>query len=414
MEFDQIAYQDPATNSYLHDPSIVRLDHGDLLASFNYHGPGSPRSAEDQEYLTSLCRSRDQGRTWTTVTHLNQCFAANLFTHRGAVYLLGMDRRFGSICIRRSDDGGNTWTRLADENSGLPLECGTAEEELRTPAQRIWSGRLFAGGPGEEPPNYHSTAMPVLESGGWLYRAFEDCSPRDWSGIHADSSIRRMQALVISAPVDADLLDAASWQMSNKLPHDPAWYDSWDQPPVKPGWLEGNVVETPGGELWNIIRVNTAPVVDKAAIIKISDEGRQISFDPATGFIDLPGGMTKFTIRRDPVSGLYCTLSNNNTDPRYPQQRNVLSLCSSRDLIHWEHNKTLIEDDSSLPWEESIQQVAFQYADWQFDGDDIVCVVRTAYDGAANSHDANRITFHKLSGYRRYLISPTTAPSPSR
>ena len=400
MQFKQIAFQDPATKTYLHDPGIVRLEGGDLLASLNYHGPGSPRSREDQPNLTSLYRSRDEGETWMLVTHLNQCFAANLFVHRGAVYLLGMDQRFGSICIRRSDDGGNTWTRLADENAGHPPEVGSAEEALRTPAQRIWSGRLFEGGPGEEPPNYHSTAMPVLESGGRLYRAFEDCSPKDWPGIHADSSIRRMQALVISAAVDADLLDAANWRMSNRIPHDPTWYSSWDTPPVKPGWLEGNVVETPGGELWNIIRVNSAPVLEKAAIIVISDEGRRISFDAATGFIDFPGGMTKFTIRRDPQTGLYYSLSNNNTDPRYTHQRNVLSLCSSKDLIHWEHNRTLIEDDSPLSWEESIKQVAFQYADWQFDGDDIIYVLRTAYDGAANAHDANRITFHKISGFR--------------
>ena len=40
---------------------------------------------------------------------------------------------------------------------------------------------------------------------------------------------------------------------------------------------------------------------------------------------------------------------------------------------------------------------------WQFDGDDIVYVLRTAYDGAANSHDANRITSHKISGFRTLL-----------
>ena len=403
QQFNQIKFQDPATNTYLGDPSIVRLESGELLASFHYFGPSSPRSLEEQDNLTSLYRSGDEGKTWMNVTHINQCYTATLFKHRGAVYLLGTDRRFGSICIRRSDDGGNTWTRLADEKSGPPFEWGPAEQELKTPAQHIWSGLLFKGGPVEETPNYHSSDMPVLESGGRLYRAIEDCSPKDWPGIHADSSIRRFQALVISAPADADLLDAANWRMSNKIPYDPAWSNSWDNPPVKPGWLEGSVVETPDGELWNIIRVNSAPLVDKAAIIKISDEGRHISFDPATGFIDFPGGMTKFVIRRDPETRLYCTLSNNNTDPRNPWQRNVLSLCASKDLIHWEHKKTLIEDDSPLSWEESMRLVAFQYADWQFDGDDIIYVLRTAYDGAANYHDSNRITFHKLSDFRGYL-----------
>ena len=403
MELTQIAFQDPATNVYLHDPSIVRLGNGDLLVSLNYHGPGSPRSIEDQECLTSLYRSRDRGMSWTFLTHVNHCFAANLFNHRGAVYLLGMDRRFGSICIRRSDDGGNTWSRLAPEESDPAQIVGSAEQALRTSAQRICAGRLFQGGPSEEPPNYHSTAMPVLESGGRIYRAFEDCSPKDWPGIHADSSIRKMQAFVISAPADADVLDPANWRMSNKLPYESAYSDGWQNPPVKPGWLEGNVVETPAGELWNITRVNTAPVVDKAAVIRISDEGRRVSFDPANDFIDLPGGMTKFTIRRDAETGLHCMLTNNNTDLRYPNQRNVLSLYASDDLIHWQHCKTLLEDDSPLTWEESIEQVAFQYPDWQFDGDDIIYVLRTAYGGAADYHDANRITFHCLTNFRNFL-----------
>ena len=403
MQLTQIAFQDPATNVYLHDPSIVRLESGDLLVSLNYHGPGSARSIEDQECLTSLYRSRDQGKSWSILTHVNHCFAANLFTHRGAIYLLGMDRRFGSICIRRSDDDGNTWSRLAPEGSDPAKIVGSAEEALRTSAQRVCAGRLFQGGAGEDPPNYHSSVMPVLESGDRIYRAFEDCAPKDWAGIHADSSIRRMQAFVISAAADSDLLDPASWRMSNKLPYDAAYSSSWENPPVKPGWLEGNVVETPAGALWNIIRVNTDPVVDKAAIIHVHDEGRRVSFDPASDFIDLPGGMTKFTIRRDPETGLYCMLCNNNTDPRYPNQRNVLSLFTSVDLIQWELCKTLIEDDSALSWEESIEQVAFQYPDWQFDGDDIIYVLRTAYGGAADYHDANRITFHRLTNFRNFL-----------
>ena len=403
MDLNQIAFQNPATNVYLHDPSIVRLDSGEFLVSLNYHGPGSPRSVEDEECLTSLYRSSDQGNSWSFLTYVNYCFAANLFVHGGSVYLLGMDRRFGSICIRRSDDGGNTWSRLAPEGSDPARIVGSAEEALRTQSQRICAGRLFQGGPGEDPPNYHSTSMPVLESGGRIYRAFEDCAPKDWPGIHADSSIRRMQAFVISAPADADLLDPASWRMSNKLPYDAAYSSNWEVPPVKPGWLEGNVVESTAGSLWNIIRVNTAPVVDMAAVIRIHEEGRRISFDPAKDFIDLPGGMTKFVIRRDPETGLYCMLCNNNTDPRFPNQRNVLSLCASEDLIRWTLCKTLIEDDSGLPWEESIGQVAFQYPDWQFDGDDIIYVLRTAYGGAADYHDANRVTFHRLSNFRDFL-----------
>jgi hypothetical protein len=169
----------------------------------------------------------------------------------------------------------------------------------------------------------------------------------------------------------------------------------------KPGWLEGNVVEAPDGELLNILRFNSAPVADKAAIVHIHDQGARITFDPDRDFIDFPGGMTKFTIRWDPQTGLYWTLANNNTDPAYASQRNVLSVFASRDLRHWEHLQTLLEDDSGLSWEDSIRYTGFQYVDWQFDGEDIIYVVRMAYKGAHNFHDANRVTFHVLRRFRQ-------------
>ena len=47
--------------------------------------------------------------------------------------------------------------------------------------------------------------------------------------------------------------------------------------------------------------------------------------------------------------------------------------------------------------------MGFQYVDWQFDGDDLIYLVRTAYDGAHNYHDSNRITFHRLADFRRLI-----------
>jgi hypothetical protein len=373
MQFNTVKFQDAATRTYLGSPSIVRLDNGDLLATHDYFGPGCPRNHENEEHLTSVYRSSDDGLTWANVTHIAGAFWGNLFAHRGAVYLLSASQQYGSIFIRRSEDRGNTWTHPKDGKSGL----------------------LFPGGPFHDPPNYHCAPMPVLEKDGRLYRAFEDCTPCNWG--------TGFQSLVISAPVDADLLDAGSWRMSNKLPYDPAWTPKeWGALP-RPGWLEGNVVEAPNGELWNILRFNSAPLVGKAAIVRVHDEGRRVSFDPATGFIDLPGGMTKFSIRRDPQTKVYLTLSNNNTDPRFASQRNILSLHASPDLIHWEHKQTLLKDDLPLPWEDSIRLTGFQYVDWQFDGEDIIYLVRTAYDGSHNFHDSNRITFHKIERFRELL-----------
>ena len=52
---------------------------------------------------------------------------------------------------------------------------------------------------------------------------------------------------------------------------------------------------------------------------------------------------------------------------------------------------------------QSIELTGSQYPDWQFDGEDIICLVRTAYDGAHNFHDSNRITFHRIKNFRRLI-----------
>lgn len=102
--------------------------------------------------------------------------------HRGALYLLGCSAHYGDIVIRRSDDGGRTWTDPLDEYSGL----------------------LFLGGKGYDPPNYHCAPVAVLDYQGRLWRAFEDNVRASWPD--------GFQALVISALANSDLLKASSWR----------------------------------------------------------------------------------------------------------------------------------------------------------------------------------------------------------
>ena len=120
----------------------MRLPDGALLASHDYFGlPNCPRNHEDEESLTSIYRSEDEGVTWVNITHIMNCYWSSLFLHRGSVYILGVSQQYGSVVIRRSDDGGFTWTHPADESSGL----------------------LFRGGPFRAAPNYHCAPVPVLE-----------------------------------------------------------------------------------------------------------------------------------------------------------------------------------------------------------------------------------------------------------
>ncbi len=375
MRWHEVKYQPERARTYLGSPSLLRLPDGALLASHDYFGlrGGCPRNHEGEEALTSIYRSEDDGHSWVNVNHIMNCYWSSLFLHGGSAWILGTSQQYGSVVIRRSDDGGFTWSHPADSGSGL----------------------LFRGGVHHTPPNYHCAPVPVLLHEGRLYKAFEDCDPLVW-GVG-------FQSCVISAPADADLLDAASWTMSNKLPFDPAWLPAHMSALEKPGWLEGNVVATPDGTLCNILRFNARPLVDRAAFVQIYDEGRRLSFDPASGFLDFPGGGHKFTIRQDPRSARYLALVNNNTDPAWPSQRNILSLSASSNLRDWRLIQTLMQDESGLGQQDSIRLTGFQYVDWQFDGDDLIYLVRAAYRGAVRFHDANRIMYCVLREFRKLI-----------
>ncbi|UCH25432.1 MAG: hypothetical protein JSV66_16105 [Trueperaceae bacterium] len=394
MIWSEVKYHPERAKSYLGSPSLVRLPDGALLATHDYYGlRGCPKNHEGEESLTSVYRSEDDGVSWVNVNHIMNCYWSSLFVHGGSVYILGTSQQYGSVVIRRSDDGGFTWTHPADAASGL----------------------LFRGGPYRDPPNYHCAPVPVVHHEGRIYKAFEDCNPQVW-GIG-------FQACVISAPAESNLLDAANWTMSNKMPFDPAWLPSaWGENTI-PGWREGNVVVAPDGELWNLLTFEANPMPqEKAARIKIHDQGRRISFDPESGFIDFPGSKAKFTVRRDPETGVYLSIVNPLVDlevlhslaahselntghrSKHPyRQRNVVALTASEDLWNWRIVTQLMADDSGLEPKESILLTGFQYVDWQFDGDDLIYLARTAYRGTRNFHDANRIVFRVLKDFRALL-----------
>jgi hypothetical protein len=191
----------------------------------------------------------------------------------------------------------------------------------------------------------------------------------------------------MSADVDADLLYADHWMVSNRLRFDPSW----------PGraWLEGNIVVTPESTLVNILRVECQDA-EIAAVVRVSQDGRSVSFDPEKDFIGFYGGTNKFTIRYDPVTSRYWSLVNKQKEPK--AYRNILVLVSSSDLRNWTVESIILSHPD-------IKKHAFQYVDWLFEGEDIIAVSRTAYDdglgGAHRAHDANYLTFHRIENFRK-------------
>ena len=352
-----VGHSHPDNKAYVGSPSIIILEDGRYLASWR----SGVRTNDTQ---TNIAESTNRGNSWKTIARIKRLAWANLFTHNSDLYIIGTQDQtggYGPLVIRKSTDLGRTWTEPVDEEQGL----------LRTDEE------------------YHTGPMPMIIQNGRIFRAVEDRNPPEEWGVN-------FRSLVISAPVDADLMKAASWTTSNRLRYNQEWHGR--------AWLEGNVVVTPQGEIANILRNDTRPEGGKACIINVSKYGDQVSFDPETGFIDFPGGCKKFNIRHDAVSGRYWALSNYIPDEykggNPERTRNTLALVSSSDLRNWEVNRIVLQHPD-------VTFVGFQYADWRIDGNDMVALIRTAYpepDGtnANNCHDSNYIIFYRIENFRDY------------
>lgn len=351
-------------NGMITNPSIVILPDGSYLAACSgaFREKGVPQGC-------NFFRSDDGGKSWKVLSKNNGALNFyNLFLHRGTLYQIGTASRTGHVVIRRSEDGGRTWTFPRDEKD---------------------EGVLLSD------HRYHSAPVPVVVHKGRIWRAVET---------NVKGEPRR--AFVISAPEGADLMRASSWTRSEALASDPEWLG--DSLRFKQ-WIEGNVVVAPDGEVVNLLRVDEERYGTTAAMIHMKSP-KKASFDPERDIVTLPGGGKKFTVRYDSVSRRYWTLTNplapgdrQATTERYPEGlpagliRNHLVLFSSPDLREWTPRDTVITSDN--PFFDG-----FQYVDWQFEGSDIVAVIRLAMGEErglpARQHDANYFVFRRIPHFR--------------
>lgn len=359
-----VAYSPASSGLYVGSPSLCILSNGHYLASHDLFGP---KSNEFERPVSRIYRSTDKGKTWSQISEINGQFWSKLFVHQGILYFIGTSKHHGNTIIRKSQDEGISWTEPTDGDNGLLLK-------------------------GE----YHCAPVPIIEHNGRLWRAMEDAMGpiKKWG--------KRYGAFMMSIPLDADPMKATNWTHSNVLR-----YDSTLLGGNFGGWIEGNAVVTPQGELVDILRVDDKSTLEeKAAFVHISPDGQKATFDPATGFVPFAGGSKKFTIRFDPKSKLYWTLSNYipqevktaNAGRNPASIRNTQALLSSDDLIHWKLRKIVLQHPDVL-------KHGFQYVDWLFEGKNIFFLSRTAYDdgigGAHNNHDANFLTFHRIKKFRK-------------
>ncbi|MFD2537880.1 sialidase family protein [Sphingobacterium chuzhouense] len=358
-----VCYEPSSAQRYIGSPSLAILPNGDYVASHDFFGP---KSTEWQQATTRIYTSSDKGKVWRFLSEIKGAFWSSLFVHEGELYLLGPDRHHGTVLIRKSTDGGQTWTQPTNRENGV----------------------LLTG-------QFHCAPMPVIEHNGRLWRPMETAHGPDlaWG--------KRYGAMVMSVALDSDLMNAKSWTTSSTLLYDSTYLNG-----NFTGWLEGNFVVGKDGQMWNILRVDDKTShQEKAAMVSISEEGKKLSFNPESGFIPFDGGSKKFVVKYDSISDYYYTLVNSIPEQyskQYPERnpagfRNVLVLRRSKDLKNWEDVKVVLEH-------EDVINHGFQYVDWSFEGEDIIVLSRTAYfDGKAdakNNHDANFLTFHRIERFR--------------
>jgi len=351
-----IVHSPADSGKYVGSPSTAILPNGDYVASHDFFGPGGKRGRWKE---SGIYRSTDRGRSWKHICKLTAppAWWSNLFWHNGALYLCGCDGKMGSAVIRRSDDYGYTWTTPSDANTGLLL-----------------------------PGSYHTAPVPMVIHKGRIWRAMEQGE--------------RHHVFMMSAPVDADLLKRSNWTFSNRLQFSNSYRQGLKS------WREANAVVTPEGKMAMLMRVAINRVHSTAAWFDVSDDGRQVTFDPATGFVTMPGATgKKFTIRYDKTSRCYWASVNpiltrdlkHMADHRANELRNCLALSSSPDLKNWAVHKV-------VAYHPDHHRHAFQYPDFVFEGSDMLIVSRTACDdalgGAPNHHDANFMTFHRVQNFR--------------
>lgn len=333
-------------------PSLVRHPQGCLLASMDVFAGGEPQN------LTLIYRSDDNGVTWKYVSELLPSFWGKMFIHKGELYMLSVSTEYGDLLIGKSADCGETW-------------------EAPTVLLR-GSGRCHHAGVHKNPQNimrYNGRIYNTLEWGAWQV------------GYHAP--------MVMSCDENADLLDAENWIIAPPVQYDPKWPGVAEGPST--GNIEGTLVVDPKGRLLNVMRYDTSktkPVYGLALAFAVNTEHpeQSLTYDHA---IRLPGNLSKFTIKQDPVSGLYYTLLTRITNEKTPGMRNLLSLMVSENLEDWELVEDLLDYRHMSP-----QEVGFQYVDFEIEGNDIIYLCRTAINKAENYHNSNYITFHRITNFR--------------
>jgi len=326
-------------------PSLTVLANGTYIVAHEFY------FSKTKKVETHVFASSDQGKTWQQRSTIPSHCWPTVFARGNELYLMGSAKLYSDLLIRRSTDEGRNWTKPTSSKNG----------KLTT------SERVFAQ------PN------PVLIQFG-----------RIWRGISKFSN-GKYPAFAFSAPHNSDLLDASNWQLSNSQSIPPDLFGTENA-----RLQNGSIVPGPNGKLFNVANIRS-DWSQSMAILPVSSDGKTMSLDVATAFVEFPSGVNPYSVRYDSKSRKYWSLANKVTEPY--AFSNVLALVSSQDLRDWTIETILLQHIDS-------KSHGFQRSNWDFDGGDIISVCATAW-GSGQYPDC--ITFHRFKNFRE-LTMEDSAP----
>ncbi len=352
---DHYDYTEVTYDNYYSPAVLIQTNETGEKIIYAAHEISRLKNHKETSTVTCLKRSTDGGDTWRTLAYVADMRWAALTELGGRIYLMGNQSSGGSAMI---------------------AEWNPANESLRTAVL----GLQVMG----------SAPCAVAVANDRIYRAHN--------------------GFVISAPTDSDLLDASSWTVSNAV-HPLLSRETYERvtgkktDPDKRFWLEeGNVVVGPDGQICLLYRIDASPTWGHAALLHLSPDGKVASVPAGmeSPVIDFPSNQSKFMIKRDPKTGNYITFVSLPTAD-FTHQRNVLGMLVSEDLIRWRVADTVLVDRQMMNDWLSIYAHAYQYADFDFDGDDIVLIVREATGDTCVYHDGICVTLYTVADYAERL-----------
>jgi len=341
-------------------PTVVRTPSGKLLVAVTVFADRSQWPADPQ--LTLIYQSTDEGKNWDYVCDIVPMLDGGLYVHKGTIYLFGVDTSYGNLIVGKSEDDGLTWS--------TPVTLARGE------GPRRWG--------------WHAVNTPFLEHNGRVYKAIEYgyVNPKPTAEDIANNPTHHVVLAgndytlchyqsVISIDADADWMVPQNWTIAAL---------SIEESVDPNQCIEGNLAVLPDGTMVNLLRTMRYGI-SLEMVVNTQDPHAPMQFGREV--TDFPLSVqSKFTIHKDPTTGYYIAIGSETN-------RKHLCMAVSKDFREWKVVHSIVDARET--------KNAFSYPNWIFSGNDLLILVRTAWNGAVNDHDNNMITFHKVTNYRQYL-----------